>query len=735
MRSDRPRSDARAPAGALAGSRAVACLAALALAAALPVRASDLTGRAEVTYGEDDFTASSRELVRQTYLLDYRRQVTPPTSYQLTLRYQDERGSTWVNEGDTHRLRLRAFTPSGAIEHRMEDFGFTFAYRRNEEATLDPALDRFVYRSIERYSGNLYVRPFERGDVIFAADRLAFSSRDIDTVDQRFGATFRYTSEALRLVNEFRLQRSDDHVRQHSRVSIGPRLSAFYTRGFGPRYAMTAQYVLDYFLTQQDARARTAESVAVEVQQPAAGLYAVDSLPADTDPMTSEPRLVDRDLDASAGISIGPGGAPFQNIGLDMGRFETLDELRVHVRDRSGVPVPFDQSVIWTMYSSQDGLRWAEVSGSRAEYSAGLSAYVIDFPPTAARYFKVVNFREHAFEAFVTELQPFVHQTIQPETTQVSSAVRQAVGLTLTARPAEKVLVLYSGLLNADVVAPDRGPRRWFTDASNAANAKLGPYGDFLYGLGQTFTMARDPGGLTQNAWATSASVRYQPIPRYDTTFEARVSLDRFERAFPSITVRTVTSSAILTNRLDVYDSLRLGLNAGANRQELAAGGRTDFVTASAYAHAELMRNLTLRLDSSVQRTVARRGDLSSLQGLPIVRITTYEIYTAEARYQASSQLALTARGGWAAAEAGEGVIQSYRATWSPFPGGTLHLSFDYSEDVDPLTGQSFRRIAALPRWNVNRHAVVQLSYNNVRGTGPTPVRQQNLFMTLSLSL
>jgi hypothetical protein len=263
---------------------------------------------------------------------------------------------------------------------------------------------------------------------------------------------------------------------------------------------------------------------------------------------------------------------------------------------------------------------------------------------------------------------------------------------------------------------------------------RLGPYGAFLYGAGQTLTLARDPGGVAQTAWTTSGSVRFQPIPQYDTTLEARVSANRLEQ--PSTSVRTTTVGASLANRFDVYDTLGLSATGGINRQEFASGGSTDYLTASGYANAELRRDVTLRLEASAQRTVARHGEISAAEAsIPLVRIVTYEMYTAEARYRPTPLLALTLRVGWAAADAGEGVIQSYRASWSPFPGGAVQLSFDYSQEVDPLTGQSFRRVAATPRWNINRHAALQLSYVNARGTGPTPVRQENVFVTFGVTL
>jgi len=732
MRGDRPRAPLRAALRTLAWLGA-ACAAA-ALVGAPPAGATDLTGRADLSYGNDDSLAASSDYLRQIYTLAYRRQVSTPTSYQLSLRYQDDRGETLAG-GDRTRLRVRAFAPSASLDHRMEDFGTSLVFRLNEEATLDPATDAYAHRTIERISASAYVRPFERGQVTLAADRLAFRAGAIDTLDQRLGVAFRYSGGGLRLDNEFRVQRTDDAQLGHTRVSVGPRLSAAYARALGRDASLTAQYVLDYLVTEQDVRASGEVSVPVEVQ-PAGGLFLVDDLPLDTDPMLSEPRLVDRAFDASAGVSLGPGGVSFANVGLDMGRFVTLDELRLHLRDGSGIPLASGGPLTFTVYSSQDGLRWAPVDGLAVAFNPGLSAWVLRFAPTSARFFKAVTFGANTVETYATELQAFVHETVRPDATQTSSSVRQGLALGLSARPAEKLLVAFSGLLNADAVTPPGGARRWSTDVATSATAKLGPFGPLLYGAGQTFTYAREAGALTQSAFATSGSVRYRPVDRYETTLDARVRADRFERPFPALSVRTTTVGASLQNRLDPWDALRFTLVAGLDRQQLLGGGRTEYLTATGQARAEPWRDVSLRLESNVQRILSRQGDLSPLdQGLPVARIVTYQIHAAELRYQATSQLSLMARVGWAATAGGEGILQAYRAGWSPFPGGTVLLAFDYGEDVDPLTGQSFRRITAQPRWQVNRHTVLQLSYNNARGTGPSPVRQENLFVTLSLIL
>lgn len=719
---------------AFAMARALAWAVGVALAAGgVPAGAEDLTGRAELTYGQDQGRNASSEYFRQIYLLNFRHLVAPPTSYQLKLRFRDDRGTLW-SVGEKDDLRYRLLEPSAGLDHRLDDFGVSLTWRRNEERTLLADTGEYLERTIQRFSGSLYVRPFERGEVALFGDRLSFGAVSVNTLDQRGSLGFRYTGETLRLLSDLRVQRLDDHVAQATRLSVGPRIVATYARSLGPRNSLSAHYVLDYFLTQQDSLSGTPVTVPVEVDH-AAGLFIRDDVPIDTDPMFAEPRLVDRVYDVSAGVSLGPGGFSFNNLGLDMGRFVTVDQLRVHVRDAAGSPVALGGPITWTAYSSQDGLRWAELAGATAAYSVELSAYSVTFPATSARYFKVVNFGVTTVECFVTELQPLAIETFQPYTTRRSQSLRQSASLSMLATPADKLVVNVTGLLNADLVTPERGAQRWLTDGTVSATAKLGPYGDFLYALGQTYAIAREP-AETQNTWTSSASVRFQPVERYDSTFEVRASGQHFARIAPAPSGSTVDYGASLGNRFEPYDTLRFGVGMGAGRQEFDGGATTDYVTGSAHVHADLRRDLQLRLQSTVERLVNRFGEPSEAQrNLPLVQIVPYQIHTAEGRYHPNAQLGLEGRVGYVSTEGGEGVIEGFRVTWNPFPGGSVHFAFDYSQDFDPLTGRKFERLSATPRWEINRHASLLLSYNDVRANGSTPTRQETLYLTFTMSL
>lgn len=731
MRGGRERCGEERPARALRGAAFLA-LATLPAWPLLP-RAADLTGRADLTAAQDEAVSSSSEYLRQVYTLDYRRQVSLPISFRLGLRYQDDRGSS-VAGVEESRIRSRVLAPTASLDYRLESFGLLLSYRLNDEERIDPDTGATLARSIERWAGSVRAQVVEGGDVALAADRLGFSSATRRTIDDRVGLTFRYTTPAFRLQNENRIQRFEDDRTGFTRISMGPRITAAYSRSFGNGWALAAQYLVDYFRTEQEARSSVPVTIPTEILL-AGGLYVLDDLPLDTDPMTPEPRLVDRGFDASAGVSLGPvPGTSFHNLAVDLGRVLSADELRVHVRSATGAPVPFGGPVSFAAYSSQDGLRWAAADGPATSFDPDLSAYVVTFAPVAARFFKVVSFGVNTVDTLVTELQCFVHETFQPDETLVSSAVRQGLGLVLSAKPWPRVSLGYSGQLNADALSPYRGERTWSTDTSNALHAQLGPFGPYRLEARQTHTWARQPRGFSQSSLASAALARFQPIARLELGLDARRTEDRVERELPTrLSIRSVTWAASLESRVALYESLSLSASAGVNRQSLAGGGTTDYLIGGLRAEARLRRDLDLRLDVTAQRVFSRRGDTSAQLAFPLLRVTGYELYVAEATYRPSAQLSLMARAGYAVSGATDGIVQVYRASWLPFPGGAVQLAFDYGEEIDPLTGQSFRRASASPRWDVNRHAVLQLSYNMVRGSGALPVRQESVYVTLTL--
>jgi hypothetical protein len=627
------------------------------------------------------------------------------------------------------RLSTRIITPTAGVNWRLETFGLTLLYRRNDLRSEEQL--RAVSQVIERVAGQLWLQPFRDADIIVSADQLTYSTAVTQTRDDRLGINFRYTSGALQLAEENRIQLFEDSYTHLTRLSMGPRLRGSYSTTFPGDGTVSGTYIIDYFRNEQKVRSSTPTTVATELR-PTTGLYLLDDLPLDTPPLTPVPALLDRAFDASAGISIGSGGASFQNLGLDLGTYAPVDQVVVHVRSSAGVPVPYGGAVTWTAYWSQDGLRWTQLGGVSATFNDGLSAWQVGFDPVVARFVKVVNFGVNTIDTQVTELQGFFHETFMPDKTLVSSTVRQTFGLNLAGRPLGPLLLSYSGTLYADALTPPGGTARWYTNLTNQADATAGPFRSFTLRAGLGYNDARQPFDHTQSALILSAGVLFKPIERFDASLDLRRTDDRLKQA---ISVETVTDTVTGATHLVLYDSLRGFLNLGVSRQQIVGAGTTTYLTSEALLNSNLTSSIDLDLSVSAQSTITQVGDTSAQAAVPYIRIVNYQRYLSQWRYHPSAALSLTASLGYLSTGDSGGPIRSVLANWYPFPGGAVQLNLNYSQEVDPLSGRSLQRFNFSPLWAVNRYLHLFMGYNIMSGSGVPTGRQQNVYVTLSLRL
>jgi hypothetical protein len=720
------RSPTRAARCALRSALACACACAAAIAAPSTAVAGDVSAEAEIGAGRDDRPPTSRDYLRQTYQLRYTHQVSTPIGYNLGLLYQDDRGN---HSGPVSgRDRSRQFAPSAHFNWRIDGFSLVLSSALTEGSAVDPLTNRSVSRSIQRYGGTSRLRLMQNAELIASGSRLAFSGAGVDTTRDTAGLGFDWKLGPMQILNMNRVDRYEDEATGLTRTVLGPTLSAQYAQA-GPRWTLGARYDFDYARTEQRALTLGSVSVPSDVP-PVAGLYAVDDLPADTS-MSSESRLIDGNLNASAGVDVGPTGASFQNVGLDMGRALALDELRVHVRNSSGQPLTFPGPVDWTVWASQDGIAWALVPGQTQTFSVVMSAYILEFTATTARFFKAVSFRVNTVETLVTEIQPFVEQQqVAAGETLVAHGVRQGVNLDVGANLAPKAYLSYVGQAHSSSTTGFEGRARYAGDTTSIGAVRLGPFGAYRFDVAATQYYTRSGGGSDQSKFALSATTRYQPIERFTAAFEGYRALERIGA------VRSTTTGATLSSSATVYDALIAGASLGLSRQALETGDSADYLTGSGSAVAQVRRDLELRLDVSAQRTVSEQGNPGqALASTPGLQRLVFHRYYAEARYRPSYQLDLLGRVGYAATPVGDGILRKLRVNWEPFPGGNVRLSFDYDVEFDALSGRSYQQISAAPQWLVNRHATLSLRYNDIRGSGATAIDQQSVNLSLSVML
>ncbi len=682
-------------------------VAALAAAVALCARGEEWSGRADLTYSDERAATTSDQFLRQRYELLFRHPISEALTYSLSVRYQEDHGRT-AFDGGAERLVSRAVEGRGDVSWNRERYGFTTRYELDYTGDFRVLDLGGADRRLQHASVSGYYRPAAPLTITSGFDHLESASRAGSSTDDRVDLSALYDGSGFRIVESNRIQRTDE--RTADRLTYGPRLDVSFQRQLGKDASFGAQYSGDYMRTDVRSLLGTAASVAFEVT-PVAALYVKDDLPLDTaaTPMQPDPALIDRNLFGNAGIVIGgPDGSSFQNVGLDMGRVVEVDSFRVTVRSSTGNLLSFGGPVAWTGYWSNDGVRWTPTGGDVTVFDDALSAYQVEFSPTRARFFKVVNFGTNTLDTSVTEVQAFYHQVVQHQT---SDALLQAVGASAAAKPWEKLALNYSGLFNATGATSEGTGRVWARDSTHSVGATIGPFGPFSLQLGHNRWDAWFPGTPIQGSASTSAAVQWRPLPQLDagltlTNGEARTS-----------GLAATTNAAGIRGGVRLYDTVRFGTSADYSRQVLAgSGGTTDFMTASAMAGVKPRTELDVTLSTQLQRTVSKAGDVSPVEGVPLLQVVQYDRYQLEARYRPAPQLDLDVRTGYARAQGGSGFLQQYRILWNPLRGGAVQAGIDYEEDIDPLSGRSFRRVNGLSRWNLNRQMSLQLTYNRTRG-------------------
>lgn len=701
-------------------------LAAAALLLAGRAAADDLALRVDVTAARDETSLATEQYLRQVYEAIWRRRIAEPLGYGLRLRYQEDRGETRA-PGFQSRLLTRVAAPSADLSWSIPEARALAAWDLAWSSDLDPAAGVFRSRSLERVQLGASVLPTER--LVFSVGGDSSSAEDpaagLSSRDTRGAASMEFRGAELQARLEERWWRFEDARGVSSRTSTGPVASASLLHRFGEAGQLQASYALDYLESRSEAAATTARIPAL--QAPVAGLYAVTDLPLDTSatPMASTPALVDRNLTAPAGVALGPDGASFQNVGLDLGRSVIIDELQLHVRGAGGTPVPFGGPVIFTAYESLDGTRWTEIAGAEpAAFVAPLSAWRVTFPAHPVRWVKLVNLGVSTVQTDVTELQAYAH-----EAPTRSARVLQAVALSAAWRPLPLLQLTYAGQGAFTSYMQEGQPQRDGRDLVNAVTAVVGPFGPLSVQASQSQSSSDQDGAPGQSSLGTALGLRWQPWRTLSATLEGRRS---GQRVGP---LHTETWGQAATVAAQPWDALRASAAFAVSRQHVAGGGSTDYLTGSGLVQARPRPELDLTLTASVQRTYATRGDVSAATGTPQLRVAQYQRYLAEAAWHPSPLATLSGRLGWVGTPTRSGTLQAVRLAWNPLPDGAVLLAFDYNEDVDPLSGQHFRRAGATPRWNVNRHASLELTYNYVRAVGQSAMTAQSLYLTLSVTL
>jgi hypothetical protein len=689
------------------------------------LQAEGLNTRAIISYQQNDYGMFTSRGVRQIYDVRLNRTLAEALGMRLFLRAEDFRGRTELETEDAASRSIK-LQPTGELTYERDAFhaGVKYDYQRMRSETgelesvrnLSQALTTLNWTPAHGPLFSLY------GERRTSADQ----ATSLDRIDDAAGATAQYAIAGLRVVASERYANNEDQRAGYVRTSLDHQVQLTYDKTyFDGKLTTVADVVASDGHTDERAR----RGGAVRISNPVLitrALYAVDDTPLDgrDHPLTALQTLVDGDLNRSTGLALGPDGASFLNVALDLQRVAEVDEIRVVVRDASGNPARVGGGVRWDVYTSDDGERWVLLGASaQTVFDAALSQYFIDFPLTNTRWIKVVTFGVSVEPAYVTEILAYYHTVIENRRDVETSSRRYYGNANIIARPVRWATVGYYGLFNDN--ANERGGTELRTrDADHVGSIRFDPWRVLSFEARYETRTVQALEETTQSYDGWTGLLRFTPTRAVDATLQV-TRRDENNQGLLSESLRTE-----LHLFARVIPSVDVTLDVGTQEQNLLTEGYTvKRRYLSTIARAELYPGVRVIATGTMQR-----GDREAVIPLPGFVGIRDDRFTADLQWRPGRPLTVTARIGRAVNDERSAWIQQYRLEWYPFADGTLSIGGTWDQDIDPWLDRTSTRLIVSPRWAINSHATFDLNYTAVDATGSMASELSTFFATLTLT-
>jgi len=714
-------------------------LVALALLALLPllavsgvlvreVRAEGLSGYLEYDYSRfdsenrDDSGQSIRtktDSFTQLYNLALDRKLFPNLNFYASGIFQ-ERDNSFDSEGVKNDTTTTTLRPYVSLNLRTPLYYAEVAYNRNEEKVNTSGSSPFT-TTRESYISTLFWKPDQFPDLKLQYSRDHLYDKDrltSDTITDLYQATSNYRpTDTLTLYYQGSFRNTDLRVSDATTKETINNGRVNYANNWWQR---RIAFGIDYNISNQQIETTTSGAGEVGVQVfPFAGLSASSDTPGNV-ALVPNSALIDGDVVASTGINLGlppPGGdSRLRNMGLDFLVATEINTFYVWV-DRNVEQVA--DAFSWGIYTSDDNQNWTlRQTVSPAVYSPTFNRFEIRFTNVSARYVKVV-------------------------TAPLSPAVPFA-----SAYPTILVTELQSGIFKpASEVAG--------TQTSTFQNGTL----DFRAVLVESFNLAyeftyfftkRDPGDLQYTAsnglsffrqfnqvFSGRGRVAYengqeQAGYREAVLYTASITAVPFPTLFHSLTLsgqeETVAgekdskASIFLYNIAKLYEGIDVNLGSGISFQENADGRRSWTTQVNGGGTFVPNRKVTL--------TLLYNGTTTSTSGGDLAEETTEYTRAGEADLTITPLKTLYLFGSYRiekSTSSPDRNILNYSLNWSPFPDGTLHLTFYYNETIRSDDSKD-RSIVPSLRWYFTLRSYLNLSYENIKSENATQTTKSDIY-------
>jgi len=691
-------------------------------------RAEGLSGYVEYDYSRNDtdIVDAGGQSIRaktdsfsQLYNLTLNRKLYPNLNLLASGIFQ-KRDVSFESEGAESDATTTTVRPYINLNLRTPLYNAEAAYSRNEEKVKGSGSSP-ITTVRESVISTLYWKPDRLPDLRlqysrdrqFDKDRLA-----VDTTTDQYQATSNYRPvESLTLYYQGTYRDIDLRLSETASKETINNGRVNYSNNWWRR---RITFGLDYNITNQgiEIEASGAGEIGVRVF-PFSGLSASSDTPENV-VLVSNPALVDGSVAAGSGINLGlppPGGdTHLRNMGLDFLVATDINTVYVWVdRDVAQVADAFS----WRVYTSADNQNWdLRQTVSPAIYSPTFNRFEIRFANVSARYVKVVTspltpavpFASAFPTILVTELQSEIRRPASEVAGKTTSTFQNGT-MDLRAVLVESVNLTYE----LTYVFTKRDPGDLIYTVSNGFSA-FRQFTNVFSGRGRVAFETGEEQAGNREAYVYSVSLTAVP---FQTLYQSLTVSGKEETVAGE---KDSSISILLYNIAKLYEGIDVNLGAGISFQEDDSGkeDKTAQVNAGATFVPNRRINLTLLYNGSTtdtsggdqpeERTNYTRAGEANLSINPVQTIYLFGSYRIEKSTTFPSR-----------------NILNYTVNWSPFPDGTLHLTFTYNETVRSDETKE-RSIVPGLRWYVTPRSYLNLSYENLKSESPAITTTSNVY-------
>jgi hypothetical protein len=193
--------------------------------------------------------------------------------------------------------------------------------------------------------------------------------------------------------------------------------------------------------------------------------------------------------------------------------------------------------------------------------------------------------------------------------------------------------------------------------------------------------------------------------------------------------INRLSNSAILAGRAVPYRGMSLYANAAYAVSSGGLGDREESGTGA--VGFSLIPNVSMSVNGNFSVTRSRSESSSGAE-----RVENTRRADGSASWTPAPALSLAGTVGYVNVDGVDQVLYGFAGSLSPFPGGSLILTFRYNENADTLSDSRSRVLGPYVRWNISKVVWVEGSYTYLDVSSRTQDQVSNAFnTTLSLTL